>query len=185
MTKKILLVFQMLFLSSFIFGAKVAVLPGINHPYGFRVDGDRFYVTEGVTIFIYSTKDYQLKKKFGKEGEGPGEILLDRRRGNDEIGISIRPDYLIVNSIFKVLYFTKQGEYVKEIRIAESGGRLVEPLGVLGRPASQHGHVVGSPYHRQRRSPTRAFRRQSPQGTPGRRYHPHHPRAETFSAPLR
>ncbi|MGD2091237.1 MAG: hypothetical protein PVH61_33990 [Candidatus Aminicenantes bacterium] len=129
MTTKILLVFQMLLLSSFIFGVKVAVLPEINHPYGFRVDGDRYYVTEGVTIFIYSTKDYQLKKKFGKEGEGPGEILLDRHRGNDEIGISIRPDYLIVNSVFKVLYFTKQGEYVKEIKIAESGGRLVEPLG--------------------------------------------------------
>ncbi|MFC2146568.1 hypothetical protein ACFLRT_04315 [Acidobacteriota bacterium] len=135
MIKKILLVIQMLLVSGFIFGAKVAVLPEITHPYGFRVDGDRFYVTEGVTIFIYSTKDYQLKKKFGKEGEGPGEILLDRRSGNDEIGISIRPDFLIVNSIFKVLYFTKEGEYVKEIRIAESGGRLLEPLGnqLVGR----------------------------------------------------
>ena len=114
MTKKILFVIQILLVSVFFFGAKVAVLPEITHPYGFRVDGDRFYVTEGVTIFIYSTKDYKLKKKFGKEGEGPGEILLDRRSGNDEIGISIRPDYLIVNRILKVLYFTKKGEYVND-----------------------------------------------------------------------
>ena len=129
MTTKILLVIHMLLVPVIIFGAKVAVLPEITHPYGFRVDGDRFFVTQEVTIFIYSTKDYKLIKKFGTEGEGPGEILLDRRAGNDEIGISIRPDYLIVNSIFKVLYFTKDGEYVREYKIAGTGGRMVEPLG--------------------------------------------------------
>jgi hypothetical protein len=129
MAKRMLMVIQMLLLSTVIFAAKVAVLPEVFHPYGFRVDNDRFFVTQEVTIFIYSTKDYKLIKQFGKEGEGPGEILLDRRTGNDEIGISIRPDYLIVNSVFKVLYFTKDGEYVKEYRIAETGGRMVEPLG--------------------------------------------------------
>jgi hypothetical protein len=129
MGKKLQVVIQVLLLSNVFFAAKVAVLPEVLHPYGFRVDGDRFFVTQGITIFIYSTKDYKLIKQFGKEGEGPGEILLDRRTGNDEIGISIRPDYLIVNSVFKVLYFTKDGNYVKEYKIAETGGRMVEPLG--------------------------------------------------------
>ncbi len=46
MIKKILSGIQMLLVPVFIFGAKVAVLPEITHPYGFRVDGDRFFVTQ-------------------------------------------------------------------------------------------------------------------------------------------
>jgi hypothetical protein len=42
-----------------------------------QVDKNQLYITDGASVFIYSLKDYQLQKKFGKRGEAPGEFLVD------------------------------------------------------------------------------------------------------------
>ena len=57
---------------------------------------------------IYSLEDLKLKKKFGKDGEGPKEF---KRRAN----ITLTSKYLLVNSIARVTFFTKEGEYIKEV----------------------------------------------------------------------
>ena len=66
------------------------------------------YIVDGTSIYIYSLKDFKLKKKFGKNGEGPKEF---KRRAS----ITLTPKYLIVNSIARVTFFTKDGEYIKEV----------------------------------------------------------------------
>jgi hypothetical protein len=112
------------------FAKKVVTLEEVNRPFGFYVDKDRFYITEGVTVYIYSLDNYRLLTKFGKEGEGPGEVLLRRRSGNDQVTLTILTDYLVVNSATKILYFSKDGKYIKEIRIAKAG-RWLTPFGSM------------------------------------------------------
>lgn len=118
----------LVFLTGFSFAEKVATFTEFVNPYSILIDGDRLYISEGVTVFIYSLKDYRLVKKFGQEGEGPGEVLLRRRSGNTEITLSANNQYLIVNTRGKVIYFTKEGKFVKEKR-TETAGRWLTPLG--------------------------------------------------------
>jgi hypothetical protein len=78
------------------------------------VDENQMYITENTTIFIYSLKDFKLMKKFGKEGQGPQEFASHPRV---PVSVDSSTDKLIVNSLGKVSFFTKQGEFIKEIRV--------------------------------------------------------------------
>ena len=53
---------------------KVAVFEDFGQPESIYFGNGFIYVQEKTTIFVYNPKDYQLVSKFGKEGEGPGEI---------------------------------------------------------------------------------------------------------------
>ena len=72
-------------------------------------------------IYIYSLKDHTLIKKFGGRGEGPMEFM-----GNN-INLLPYPDHIIVNSQGKITYWTKAGEFVKEVKCPFAAG--VEPCG--------------------------------------------------------
>ncbi|MCP4146218.1 MAG: hypothetical protein GY757_00580, partial [bacterium] len=118
----------LLILSTSLLAEKVATFTDMIAPSEFHVDADRFYISEGASISIYSLKDYTLIKKFGKEGEGPGEILLRRSGGNNQIMLAVRKDHIIVKTGTKILFFTKNGDFVKEIKVPASSGRWLEPL---------------------------------------------------------
>lgn len=129
MKKKYCLIFLILLgFSGSAFAGKVATFTDFINPFSILIDGDRLYISEGVTVFIYSMKDYHLVKKFGKEGEGPGEVLLRRSSGNTDILLCKDGEHLIVRTAGKVMYFTGDGEFVKEKR-TESAGRWLVPMG--------------------------------------------------------
>ena len=107
------------------FAEKVAVFTDFTNPYEFHVDKDHFYVSEGTTIYIYSLKDYTLIKKFGRKGEGPGEFLLGQA-GNGLL-LHLLQDHIMVNSYGRITYFTRDGEYIKEIPI-KAVARLIFPF---------------------------------------------------------
>ncbi len=77
-------------------------------------------IADGITVYIYSLPDFNLKKKFGKAGEGPREFL-------GGVGIRVQPDYILVNSRNKLSVFSREGTFIKEMR-AVSGKRF-NPLG--------------------------------------------------------
>ena len=92
--------------------------PDLNKPNRIMVDNDRLYVVETPHIFIYSLEDNRLIKKFGRAGEGPQEFM-----GN--INLLPYPDHIIVNSRGKITYWSKNGDFIKEVKCPFSGG--VEP----------------------------------------------------------
>ncbi|MCP4216766.1 MAG: hypothetical protein GY765_19100 [bacterium] len=102
-------------------GGKVAVLTDFLKPTIIEADADQFYVCEGSTIHIYSIKDYKLIAKFGKEGEGPQEFkafaFVIPWKGK-----------LLVNSLAKVSYFSRDGKFEKEIRAEGMGNNVFFPL---------------------------------------------------------
>jgi hypothetical protein len=92
----------------------VVELPGPLRPLTIDLDKTHVYVTEDVTVYIYSLKDFRLVKRFGRQGEGPEEFKVFP---GVPVLINVRTDDLIVNSIGKVSYFTKDGTFKKEIKI--------------------------------------------------------------------
>jgi len=94
------------------YAGKVATFGEVIKPDMLQVKNDRLYVLAGTSIFIYSTKDFHLIKKFGREGEGPGEFIT--RPYGPPMAIGFYSDHLVVNSRNKMSYFTLDGNYVKE-----------------------------------------------------------------------
>ena len=92
---------------------KSIILPQICDPQSIVVDNGQIYILEYTSIYIYSTTDFKLQRKIGKEGEGPQEFRP--RPGIHEIFINVQPDYLLVKSLKRLSYFTRDGEYIKEI----------------------------------------------------------------------
>lgn len=112
-----------------LYGTKAASFSEFANPYSICVDAEQLYISQGVTIFIYSLKDYRLINTFGREGEGPGEFHLRRQGGNDEVLLQLNDDQLLVSTVNKIVYFTKQGVFVKEIKTAGKKGRWFVPFG--------------------------------------------------------
>ena len=109
-----------------ILAGKVVPLPDVVKPENIVIDKDQFLITEFPHVFIYSSKDFKLIKKFGKKGEGPQEF-------SEYVTTQMHPDnpeYIVANTRMKVAFFTRKGEYVKEIR-SKVGilGSIFKPLG--------------------------------------------------------
>jgi hypothetical protein len=105
---------------------KVVPLPDLINPDGIQADRHQLYITEKHSIYIYSLKDFSLTKKIGKPGEGPQEFKVSRF-SEGRIYIFLEPEVLVVNSLKKISFFTKKGDFIKEIRTV-SGSRFI-PIG--------------------------------------------------------
>jgi len=117
--KKNISCFILFLLASIVWAKKAVVLPGITNPYTITATKDKLYITEPVTVYIYSLTDFSLIKKFGEEGSGEGEFkgLITLRTG---------PGYIFINSKLKTSIFTTGGDFIKEQRIpAEALDRML------------------------------------------------------------
>lgn len=120
-TTKILAIF---FVSSIITWATETVpLTGLINPDSITVDKDNVYITDCASISIYSRQDFKLKKKFGTAGEGPREFKV-AMGATARLKICAQPDQLIVNSIGRVSFFTRDGNYISEINV-QSGNNFI------------------------------------------------------------
>ena len=116
--KKTSILIILLCISFFGFTEKVRTFPDLFNPTRIMVDEDRLYIVEFPHVFIYSLKDFSLIKKVGRKGEGPQEFLPG-------LNLLPYPDHIIINSRGKISYFTKTGDFIKEVKCPFAGG--VEP----------------------------------------------------------
>jgi hypothetical protein len=117
------------------------VLPDLLNPKTITVEGKQMYITDLESIYLYSLTDFKLQEKFGKRGEGPGEFKVNPIRF---ITISLLPDSVLVDSIGKITYFSREGKYLKEMKAPIFGG--VIPLGekfVAYAPGQEQGVDYG------------------------------------------
>lgn len=114
--------------------AKSVVMPELLKPELIIIDNDEIFLCEGVEIFVYSLKDFTLKKKFGSKGEGPMEFLATPETGG--MRLDVLPKHILVNSIGKLSYFTRDGEFVKVVK-SKKGFSVYRPL--IGDAGEQYG----------------------------------------------
>ncbi|NIM10773.1 MAG: hypothetical protein GTO45_02195 [Candidatus Aminicenantes bacterium] len=122
--KKILLIVLAAITVYHLSGEQIGTLTEVLNPEQLVVAGDRCYIMEGPTIFIYLLKDFRLIKKFGKKGEGPGEIAQIPFITN---GLTAFDNKILVDGTNKIIIFTRDGTMEKEIR---KKGRLSNVLPV-------------------------------------------------------
>lgn len=115
-------------LSSFQLAAQVVPLPGLINPDSITVDNHHIYITDRETIYIFSVVDFKLKTKFGKEGEGPKEFKINPA-GVAKLLVNIRNDMIIVNSVGRISFFTKDGKYLKEVQIGSAYAGNLKQIG--------------------------------------------------------
>jgi len=105
-----------------LFAGEPISLGDLLRPHIIAVDDERAFIVDGITIYIYSLKDFKLIKKFGAEGEGPGEF---KARINI---LDVSSENLIVNSEGRVSHFSKKGEFIKQSNSSSTGGNFL-PIG--------------------------------------------------------
>ncbi|MCP5048357.1 MAG: hypothetical protein GY940_14400 [bacterium] len=122
----ILLVLLML-ISGYLFCREVVPLPGLGKPDSLTIDDRELYITDQGTIIVYSLEDFTLKRKFGQQGEGPGEFKIlpfDRIC----LRIAIKQDTILVNSISRLSFFTRKGNFLKHM-FSQRPIQYLKPLG--------------------------------------------------------
>ena len=120
--KKVILMASLIVLASFSFGEVAATFPEVLKATQLVVGDAQIYVIEDTTIYIYALDDFKFKKKFGKAGEGPQEFLRF-------VVVTPQGDHLLINSVGKISYYTKDGIYKKELKTSAGiGSNLFYPL---------------------------------------------------------
>lgn len=116
MKKNILLIICILAALCSIYAEKPRTVTEVANPFQLVVEGPRMYISEGASIYIYTLNDLKLQKKFGKAGEGPREFKLHPAVYMGSVMLNLSPGYILVNSVGRLSFFTKDGEYIKEMK---------------------------------------------------------------------
>jgi hypothetical protein len=113
--KKIIFILLMIFLwfSLTLESKKLGTLPDLMKPESITVQENDLYVVEGAAIHVYSIADLKLRRTFGKQGQGPGELTVGPGYSNK---ITLFKDHLVAECRNKLIYFSKDGKFQKEIR---------------------------------------------------------------------
>lgn len=122
--KKLCLLFIFVLIASMAYSTKIVQLPEILKPAKIEVGDEHIYIIEDATIYIYNLSNFKLKKKFGKQGEGPGEFPIGRHFNINMINIFPQKDKIIINSRNKIMFFSKDGSFLSEKKIIGFGSRI-------------------------------------------------------------
>ena len=109
---------------SLIFASQPITLSKLLKPGLISIGKDKIYVTEGASVLIYSLKDFSFLKKFGTQGEGPQEFIVEPFK------LRVHPDgdRIVVTSMRKITIYSNDGEFIKEIK-GHPRHVLTEPVG--------------------------------------------------------
>lgn len=113
MIKKSVIIILFLINTSLGFTLDPVVLNEIYNPNKIEIFNEKLYIAQETSFFIYSLKDLSFIKKFGRKGEGPGELVFSPFVFNDIINID---DKLFVQGEKKIIYFSENGEFINELK---------------------------------------------------------------------
>jgi len=114
MKKIILILFIVLiFLFTLLDGKSLGTLSEVLKPEAIEINGNQLIVIEGATFYVYSLENLKLITKFGKKGEGPGELKVVSMLPNN---LKILDQKLFVDGMQKVIFFSKDFKFLKEIK---------------------------------------------------------------------
>lgn len=123
-----LLILGSLFCPRLVYGEKIGTITDVTNPYIMDVSQNRLYVVDGINIAIYSLDTLKLEKKIGKRGEGPQEFFVPPQTNMGNVSLDVYDDFITVTSVGKLSYFSKAGEYIKEIKAGHPWPNL-KPIG--------------------------------------------------------
>lgn len=115
-------IFILFLFFSMILPAKIVPLTGMLKPESITVSSNYIYIVDFPGIYIFNKADFNLVKKFGRTGEGPQEFL-------QFAATFAHNNQLIVCDYVKVLFYSLDGNYKKEIKAPNYIWRELTPVG--------------------------------------------------------
>jgi len=113
---------------------KIVPLPDLIQPYTMAVEKDRLFIRDEGSISIYALSDFSLIKKFGRQGQGPGEF-------HDSPFLIIATDEIFIGERTKNIRFSLNGDFLAETKLPYSyiGFYPLMPVGdnFVGFPMSR------------------------------------------------
>ena len=106
------------------------LITGLGRPVSLNIDNDHLYIIENSIIHIYSLSDMDHIKSFGKQGQGPGEF---QTLPHVPVTLDCSTNELIAGSIRKISYFSKRGEFKREVKGKNLAYKLVYLDNRIGR----------------------------------------------------
>lgn len=102
---------------------KVAELPEVLKPQRIAIEGDKLIVSQqnDYRVHVYSLKNYSLISKFGKKGEGPGEVKRPPH-------IFPQKESILLYNRGKLLWFKQNGKLIKEKKVGNAFLLAVKPV---------------------------------------------------------
>jgi len=122
MKQTILILMFFVGISGAMYSKQLMILPEIMEPIALTVDGDNIYISQKDAVYMYSKKTLKYVKKFGKKGEGPGEFRFVP-------SVTAQKDHLLINTFGKILFFSKDGKFLKEKKTQVSMSTKYAPVG--------------------------------------------------------
>jgi hypothetical protein len=104
---------------------KIGVLPDVFDPGGFAMAGGEVFLLEGASILVFSLSDLSVKRRFGKEGQGPGELEIRPWLSNILV---MQDNRLVVDSFNKTVVFSLVGDLLWQKRRSEQYTQML-PVG--------------------------------------------------------
>ncbi len=124
--KKICVVFIVLLMVGSLWASQEVELRDLVNPGAILIDNNQMYVVDSPSVFIYSLKDFKLKKKFGKVGEGPQEFKLFP---NLPLSITLDNGNIVAKSLGKLSYFGTDGSFKREQKIKSIFSLAIKIMG--------------------------------------------------------
>jgi hypothetical protein len=93
-----------------LFPKKIAELPGIDHPAAMAIADSILYICDRESIHLFQLEPFRFVEKFGRSGEGPGEF-------NSPPHLAVYPSHLFINTMGKIMKFSKKGEFLEQSKI--------------------------------------------------------------------
>ncbi len=118
MNKVCILLSVLLLLSGSLMGAKLMNVEEPGKPRLLYVNGDRCFVVEGETVYVYSLTEKKMTAKFGKRGEGPGELRFI------VTSLLVLPDSYYVTTPFEAAWFNFDGSPKKKKNFTNNRGAI-------------------------------------------------------------
>jgi len=124
--RSMVLILILLFTASISLSAdRIGMLPEIMEPDGFQVSGSEVFILEGATVSVFDLASLSLRRRFGQEGQGPGEVEITPWLSNT---LRISAEHAIIDSANKLVVFGRTGELIRE-RLRQPRFTQVVPWG--------------------------------------------------------
>jgi len=118
------IILVLLIFTSQSYAVKLATLQEVNRPLFIQIEGDDLFITDGGSncLYVYSLKEYKLKHKIGKRGQGPGEFPHNPKLN------AVTSDSIWCSSGDKILQFDRNGQLKWEKSFPRGTGLGMKPF---------------------------------------------------------
>lgn len=122
----IVMILILVFALSMVYGESTGTLAEIVKPDGMQISGNKLFIIQGTAFHVFNLIDLKPLATFGKSGVGPGELRPPRITPNR---LTILNDTLVAEDTSKLIFFTKDFAYSKEIKKKDMMTHRILPAG--------------------------------------------------------